>query len=73
MRHFCLLGAVGWPLVQRGYSELRVSYAEARATFKQELPTLMKAKKVLPQLFAEKREAEVLLRDLQPYVPGLPP
>lgn len=53
--------AVGWPIVQEGAKELRSSYAQARAAFRAELPTLMKSRELLPKLLEQKRDAEKLL------------
>lgn len=53
--------AVGWPIVLQGAKELRSSYAQARAAFRAELPTLMKSRELLPKLLEQKRDAEELL------------
>lgn len=52
---------VGWPTVRDGLAELGDSYRAARAEFKDQLPTLRKARTLLPQLKQDVEEARALL------------
>lgn len=57
----------GWPTLQRGIDELKLSYARAREEATKQMPTFLKTKEMLPQLLEEKKEAEQTFRELRSF------